>query len=429
MSGLAAPALADVALAELFDLRALSDVFYADPFPTYRALREHAPVKRMPDGSVFLTRYADIVAVYKDAKTFSSDKREEFAPKYGDSSLFEHHTTSLVFNDPPRHTRVRRLIAAALTPRHIAAMEAGLVRLVGALLDAMQVRAEAGETVDLIDAFAGAIPVEIIGNLLGVPHAERAPLRAWSLAILGALEPVLSAEGQARGNRAVQDMLHYLEGLVASRTESPLDPETDVLTRLIQGEVQAAVQGEKGEKGSPERLLAKELLHNCIFLLNAGHETTTNLIGNGLKCLLDWPDQKQRLIDSPERINTAVEEVLRFESSNQLGNRITTCEAQIGSVRLPAHTQVTLCIGAANRDPAQFPDPDRFDIARTPNRHLAFGSGIHQCVGMGLGRLEGRVAIAAFLARFPHYRLAGPALRSRRVRFRGHVELPCALLD
>ncbi len=418
------------ALEDDFDLSALSSAFYDDPFPTWRALREHAPVKRMPDGSVFLTRYADIAAVYKDTKTFSSDKREEFAPKYGDSPLFEHHTTSLVFNDPPLHTRVRRLIAAALTPRHITTMEAGLARLVGALLDAMQARAQAGHSVDLIEAFAAAIPVEVIGNLLGVPPAERAPLRAWSLAILGALEPALAPEALVRGNLAVAQMLSYLEGLVALRTRAPLDPDTDVLTRLIQGEVATHPGSSNHQRGggAAERLLAKDLLHNCIFLLNAGHETTTNLIGNGLKCLLDWPDQKQRLIAEPGLINTAVEEVLRFESSNQLGNRITICEAQVGGVTLAARTPVTLCIGAANRDPAQFADPDRFDITRTPNRHLAFGSGIHQCVGMGLARLEGRVAIAAFLARFPHYRLAGPALRSRRVRFRGHVELPCALL-
>jgi len=407
---------------DAFDLRRLDDAFYDDPFPTYRALREQAPVKRMPDGSVFLTRYADIVAVYKDPKTFSSDKHEEFGPKYGpDSALFEHHTTSLVFNDPPLHTRVRRLIAGALTPKHIAAMEDGLVALVDGLLDAMQAKAEAGEPVDLIEAFAAAIPVEIIGNLLGVPHAERGPLRDWSLAILGALEPSLSDEMHARGNASVRDMLVYLEGLVARRARAPGDPATDVLTRLIQGEV-------IGEGGVTEKLLAKELLHNCIFLLNAGHETTTNLIGNGLKSLLDAPAQKQLLLDQPDLIKTAVEEFLRIESSNQLGNRITTVATEIGGVALAPRTQVTLCIGAANRDPAQFADPDRLDITRAPNRHVAFGSGIHQCVGMGLGRLEARIAIGRFLARFPSYRLAGAALRSRRVRFRGHLSIPVDLL-
>ena len=411
-----------IELAAHFDLRHLSDAFYADPYPTFHALREFEPVKRMPDGSVLLTRYADVIAVYKDPKTFSSDKHEEFGPKYGlDAPLFEHHTTSLVFNDPPLHTRVRRLIAGALTPRHIAAMEEGLGRLVDGLLDAMQSRAERGETVDLIESFAAAIPVEIIGNLLGVPHDERGPMRDWSLAILGALEPALSPEMHARGNAAVRDMLAYLEGLVGRRAAAPGDPEIDVLTRLIQGEVIAA-------DGATEKLLAKELLHNCIFLLNAGHETTTNLIGNGIRCLHEAPAQKQRLMEEPELIRTAIEEFLRYESSNQLGNRITTTETQIGGLVLAPHTQVTLCIAAANRDPAQFPDPDVLDIARHPNRHVAFGSGIHQCVGMGLGRLEGRVAIGRFLARFPNYRLTGPALRSRRVRFRGHVALPCDLL-
>ena len=396
-------------LAARFDLTRLDDAYYDDPYKVYRALREHAPVKRLSDGGVFLTRYADVIAVYKDPKTYSSDKHEEFAPKYGDSPLFEHHTTSLVFNDPPLHTRVRRLIGGALTPKHIAAMEGRLVDLVDELLERM---AAAGE-VDLIAAFAGAIPVEIIGNLLDVPHAERGPLRDWSLAILGALEPVLSREVESLGNAAVRDMLAYLEGLVERRRAQPGDPEVDVLTRLIEGE-----QG-------GERLSAKELLHNCIFLLNAGHETTTNLIGNGLKCLLDWPAERQRLIDEPALVQTAVEEFLRIESSNQLGNRITTTESEIGGVRLAPRTRVHLCIGGANRDPAQFPEPDRLDIARTPNRHVAFGSGIHQCVGMGLARLEGRVAIGRFVARFPHYRLAGPAQRSRRARFRGHVAIPC----
>ncbi|MEP7102223.1 MAG: cytochrome P450, partial [Burkholderiales bacterium] len=266
-----------------------------------------------------------------------------------------------------------------------------------------------------------AIPVEIIGNLLGVPHAERAPLRDWSLAILGALEPALSDAMHARGNAAVTDMLGHLEGLVARRAQAPGDPETDVLTRLIQGEV-------IGEAGVTEKLLAKELLHNCIFLLNAGHETTTNLIGNALRCLAEAPAEKARLLAEPERIATAVEEFLRIESSNQLGNRITTVAAEIGGVPLSARTQVTLCIGAANRDPAQFANPDALDITRSPNRHVAFGSGIHQCVGMGLGRLEARIAIGRFLARFPNYRLAGRAVRSKRVRFRGHLAMPVALL-
>ena len=402
---------ADPALAERFDIEHLDAAFYDNPFPTYRALREYQPVKRMPNGSVFITRYADLVAVYKDTQRFSSDKHEEFAPKYGDSPLFAHHTTSLVFNDPPLHTRVRRLIAGALTPKHIASMEPALIARVDHLLERMAERAARGERVDLIEHFASAIPIEIIGNLLAIPHEERAPLREWSLAILGALEPVLTPEQQARGNRAVEQFLAYLEVLIADRKQNMGDPEVDVLSRLIAGE-------------GGERLSSDELMHNCIFLLNAGHETTTNLIGNGLVALCEWPAEKARVLGDASLVKPAVEEFLRFESSNQLGNRITTEAVAIGGVTLAPRTPVHLGIGAANRDPAQFPDPDRLDVGRAPNRHLAFGSGPHQCVGLALARLEGRVAIARYLERFPHYRLDGEPTRGGRARFRGFLHIP-----
>jgi cytochrome P450 len=396
-------------LAADFDLERLTPEFYANPYPTYHSLRAHDPVKRLRNGGYFLTRYDDLVTAYKNTALFSSDKQREFAPKYGQSLLFEHHTTSLVFNDPPAHTRVRRLITGALSPRAIAAMEPDLIALVERLLDRMA----ANGRVDLIEDFASAIPIEVIGNLLGVPQDERGPLRDWSLAILGALEPVISAEAFARGNESIRDFLGYLETLVERRRQNPGNPERDVLTKLIQGEP------------GGETLSAKELLHNCIFLLNAGHETTTNLIGNGLVALAEHPVQKQHLIERPGLIRTAVEEFLRFESSNQLGNRITTAEVTIGGVTMPANTSVTLCIGAANRDPAQFPDPDRLDIARVPNRHLAFGTGAHQCAGMALARLEGAIAVSRFLARFPDYQLDGAPQRGGRVRFRGYLSVPC----
>lgn len=399
------------ALVDAFDLRSLPPAFYADPFPWYHALRALDPVREMPDGSYFLTRYADVIAVYKDQLTFSSDKKAEFAPKYGASLLYEHHTTSLVFNDPPLHTRVRRLILGALTPRAIEAMEPGLITLVDGLLDQMATKG----TVDLVEDYASAIPVEIIGNLLGVPHAERGPLREWSLAILGALEPVVTPAAFERGNRALGQFLPYLDTLVERRRAKPGDPERDVLTRLIQGEADG------------ERLTHTELLHNCVFLLNAGHETTTNLIANALHSLTQWPQERARLIAQPALIKTAVEEFLRFESSNQLGNRITTCAADVGGVAMPAGSRITLCIGAANRDPAQFPDPDRLDVARNPNRHLAFGSGPHQCAGMHLARLEGRIAIGRFLTRFPSYTLAGESVRGGRARFRGFLSIPCSV--
>ncbi|NDD02504.1 MAG: cytochrome P450, partial [Betaproteobacteria bacterium] len=309
-----------------FDLRNLPADFLANPYPVYAALRETTPIKQMPDGSFFLTRHADLVAVYKDAAKFSSDKRIEFAPKYNhepfnqapfakpgqDAPLFEHHTNSLVFNDAPRHTRVRKLIMGALTRRSIDAMETGLIQLVDSLLDQLEARQHG----DLIEDFASAIPVEVIGNLLNVPHADRGPLRGWSLAILGALEPRLTAEQETLGHRSVQEFSNYLRDLVAERRRHPGNPEQDVLTRLIQGE---------SSEHSADVLSETELLQNCIFLLNAGHETTTNLIGNALLSLLEHPAQKASLMSdlqttrsgshedaAPPILNMAVDEFLRF---------------------------------------------------------------------------------------------------------------------
>lgn len=423
-------------LAHTLDLRALPADFLANPYPVYAALRAQEPIKRMPDGSFLLTRHADLVAVYRDAQTFSSDKQVEFGPKYNtapynappyaqsgrDAPLYEHHTHSLVFNDPPRHTRVRKLIMGALTRRAMDDLTHGLIGLVDGLLDGLQ--AQGGG--DLIEDFASAIPVDIIGNLLGVPQADRGPLRGWSLAILGALEPRLTAEQEALGHNSVRGFYDYLLGLVAERRRHPGDPERDVLTRLIQGE-------KNGEQGG-EHLSEIELLHNCQFLLNAGHETTTNLIGNALICLQEHPDARAQLLsdlqqaaDVPAQdavLNLAVDEFLRFESSNQLGNRRALQATPLGGVDLPAGALVTLCIGAANRDPAQFDQPEQLNLRRSGGKHLAFGFGIHQCAGLSLARLEGRVAIGRFLQRFPSYQLTQTPLRGGRARFRGFLNAP-----
>ena len=402
-------------LAASFDIQALPDGFADDPFPVYRALLDHAPVKWFPDGSVMLSRWADLDRVYRDTTTFSSDKKREFGAKYGTGApLFEHHTTSLVFNDPPLHTRVRRIMVGAMTPRAIGAMEPALTRLVDDLLDDLAAKQARAGSVDLIEDFAMLIPIEVIGNLFDVPHDERGPLRDWSLAILGALEPVLTAEQEARGNAAVADFSAYLRDLVARRKASPGDPDTDVLTRLMQSD---------DEGGLSE----VELLQNCVFILNAGHETTTNLIGNALHELSSHPEEKARLIADPALLPLAIEEVLRFQSSNQLGNRMTTADCAFHGETIPKGTRVHLAMGAANRDPRQFPDPDRFDVGRRPNKHVAFAGGPHTCVGFTLARMEGRIAVGRFLERFPDYAMPPGAERTGRVRFRGFAHLPAVL--
>jgi cytochrome P450 len=300
-------------------------------------------------------------------------------------------------------------------------MEASLTELVAKLAD--HIEAQGGG--DLIEDFAAAIPIEVIGNLLNIPHDERGPLRDWSLAILGALEPKISAGQAQRGNTAVAEFLEYLKILVANRRAHPGNPESDVLTRLI--------QGERSDNG--QRLSENELLHNCIFILNAGHETTTNLIGNALVALQEWPAQKEVLIKRigesqhdkaalDDVLNTAVDEFLRFESSNQLGNRRATVDCVVGEVSLPKGTLITLCIGSANRDPAQFQNAEEMDITRPNCKHLSFAYGIHQCAGLHLARLEGRVALQIFLQRFPNYKLAASPTRGGRARFRGFLNAP-----
>jgi cytochrome P450 len=213
--------------------------------------------------------------------------------------------------------------------------------------------------------------------------------------------------------------------LVAQRRQHPGDAEHDVLTRLIQGE----------ENG--EALSEVELLQNCVFLLNAGHETTTNLIGNALISLQEWPEQRERLMGDLQQasngeqqekvLGLAVDEFLRFESSNQLSNRRALQATQVNGVELPAGALLTLCIGAANRDPAVYDHPEQLNLRRTGNKHLAFGFGVHQCAGLSLARLEGRIAIGRFLQRFPDYKLTQAPLRGGRARFRGFLQAPFSI--
>ncbi len=403
----AAPDQAD-ALVRAFDLERLPESFFATPYRTYAALRSRAPLHRCADGSYLLTRYADLDAVYRDRGHFSADKKAVFGPKFGeDSPLYAHHTTSLVFSDPPYHTRVRRQIVGALTPGAIRSMIPGLEGLIEGLCAAAAARGR----FDLIEDFAAAIPVEVIGNLLGVPREERGALRGWSLAILGALDPAPPPAALERGHRSVTEFLDFTRALVADRRRH-LRGADDLVSRLIRDET------------GGEPLTEHELLHNCIFLLNAGHETTTNLIGNGLYLMLSHPDACRRLAAQPALIDRAVEECLRYESPNQLGNRMVIAPVEIGGQRFEPGTYLTLCIGAANRDPAEFDDAEHFDVGRDPNRHLAFAAGGHACAGMSVARLEGQLAIAGFLRHLPRVTLLDGAVRNRRARFRGFATVP-----
>ena len=392
-----------------FSLAAPPADFVTCPYPYYEALQQHAPLHLLPGNgppSVLLSRHADVLAVYRSPHA-SSDKQQEFGPRLGlGSPIYQHHTTSLVFSDPPLHTRVRRILTGALSQRVVARLQTDVEQMVEGLLSELARKEEP----DLINDFAALIPVEVIGNLLAIPHAERGPLRQWSLDILSALEPAPSSALLQRANRAVEDFCAALRILVTQRRQQPGDPETDVLTRLLQGDDQG-------------QLSEAELLHNCIFLLNAGHETTSNLIGNGVHALLEHREQWHRLVDDASLLPTAVEELLRFESPLQFNNRLARADLALPSGVVKAGSFVTLAIGAANRDPQAFDNPQALDVARKPNNHLAFGQGAHACSGMSVARLEARVAIGGLLAHFPHMQLEGTPQRDSRVRFRGLSKL------
>jgi len=395
-----------------FDLLNPPDDFVARAYDYLGCLRETRPVHRNSDGTYLLTRYDDIVAVYRDPAVWSSDKKVDFKPKFGDSPLFEHHTTSLVFRDPPDHTRIRKLFQHAFTRKALAALEPRIHSLVDTYLDELEDRRE----MEIVSDFSFKLPVEVVCDMLGVPSSDRALIRDWALLILGALEPVLTDEQFQAGCRAVEDFKAYLRDQIRRLKTNPGSRrEGEILSALVDAE-------EDGEK-----LTELELLHQCIFLLNAGHETSTNMLSHGIHEFLRHPDQIARLRADPALAEPAVEEVLRFHPPIQINNRRALSDATLSGVTLPAGTIVHMMLAAANHDPAQFPDPGRFDIARRPNRHLAFGLGIHICAGNSLARIEGQIAFGKLFARFPTLQLDAPATLSKRLRFREVTRLPVSL--
>ena len=399
------------AAAEQFDLNAIDRAFINNPYPVLANLREHDPVHFNPDGSVYLTRYEDVRSVYQD-RSMISDKTVAFKEKFGDGPLYKHHTSSLVFNDPPYHTTVRKLLAHAFTPRKLAEMEALITEIVDKLLGELK---GAGD-VDFVTAFAMRLPTEVISFMLGVPRQCRNKLRGYSLAILGALDPEVSRLRLDNGNAAVVEFSEMLDELINYRRANPERAEQgEVLEALIFGEFEG------------RRLTQEELIQNCIFLLNAGHETTTSLMANGVGMLLQAPDQLQLLRDRLDLVPNAVEEILRYESPLQIGNRTTSTDKVIGGKPIPAGTYIHTSIAAANRDPTIFEQPDKIDFSRTPNRHIAFITGIHVCLGAALARYEGKIAFSRLIQKYPAMKAAGEPERMPLARFRGYNSLPVRL--
>jgi hypothetical protein len=409
MTATLAPADLDRALA--------SDAFFADPYPTYARFRAEAPVHRSETtGAWMLFHYDDVAATLKDHRRFGSAGRfraviDRLPTDWGaDAALLrEHFSVGLIASDPPDHNRMRGLMNRAFTPRVVEALRPRVVEIVGGLLDA----AAAKGGIDIVADLAFPLPAIVIAELFGAPVEDRDRFKKWTGGIMrfqGTGAP--SREDVAASRAALADMRGYIAALADERRRRPSD---DLLGRLVAAEA----EGEKLSEG--------ELLATCVTLLTAGHETTTNLIASGVHLLLRHPAQLARLRAEPALMPAAVEEILRLESPLQRNPRMLREDVDLRGQRMRAGEYVLQVLGSANRDPAQFPAPDAFDIARAPNRHLAFGHGIHFCLGAPLARLEGPIALTMLLARFPSLRPASETAAWRRSGFlRGLEALPVA---
>jgi len=367
--------------------------FHANPYPFYHRLRAADAVHQTPMGLWVLTRYDDVVTALRDPRFGREGFEQMLAAVYGDDTTNASRPRSMLFRDPPDHTRLRGLVSQAFTPRVIERMRSHIQEIVDRLLD----RAQNAKAMDVIEDLAYPLPVTVICEMLGVPTEAHAGIRQWSADIARSLDAIgmPSDEGVVkRGRLARQAMLDYFRGIIPERRQNPRD---DLLSLLIAAE-------EQGDK-----LTEGELLITCNLLFVAGHETTVNLIGNGLFALLNHPDQLDKLRENPTLIPSVVEELLRYDSPVQRTARITNTDVELDGRKIAKGSMVIAAIGAANRDPAHFPDPDRLDITRRDNRHIAFGFGIHFCLGAPLARLEGQIAIGTLLLRMPGLKLATSA--------------------
>jgi hypothetical protein len=361
--------------------------FLADPYPMYHRLRAEEPVHHSPLGFWVLTRYEDVVAALRDPRLAKEAIAGFIAARFG--APIPQMGLSMLDRDPPDHTRLRALVSKAFTPRVVETLRPHIQQIVDGLVDAAQDKG----SMDLIEEFAYPLPVIVICEMLGVPVDDHERFKSWGLDIARGLDAILLPPDSEVGRRAVagrRALADYFRDLIAERRAAP---RADMLSALIAAE-------EAGDKLSEEELLA-----TCILLLVAGHETTVNLIGNGTLALLRHPDQLRRLRDSPGLIGTAIEELLRYDGPVQRTARIPSADVVIDGHTIAKGEMVMPFIGAADRDPAQFAEPDRLDIARADNRHIAFGWGIHFCLGAPLARVEGQIAINTLLKRLPRLTL------------------------
>jgi cytochrome P450 len=384
----------------------------ADPYPAFARARAVAPVQWHPGLGIWLAfTHAEANAVLRDRRLgrIWSDK----APAERFQSFNLIHRNAILEMEPPDHTRLRRLISSAFARGHVERLRPWVQDLAGSLVEAMVERSAGHQPVDVLTGMAEELPVAVIAELLGVPEVDRPLLRPWSNAIVKMYEYGRTTEIEAAAEQAAAEFVHYLRSLAADRRRSPGD---DLLSHLVQ------VRDTEGD-----RLTEDELVTTCILLLNAGHEATVNVSGNGLLALLENPEQLQRLRDDPGLLPTAIEELMRFDSPLQLFERTATEDVELGGITVEKGQKVAALLGSANRDPALFADADTLDVGRTDNPHISFGAGVHFCIGAPLARVEVQASFGALLTGTSRLELGAAPVRRPEFVIRGLRELPVVL--
>jgi hypothetical protein len=383
--------------------------FIADPFPVLHRLRREDPVHRSELGFWILTRYDDVATTLRDRRFGAAFDPNEARARMGEQAAFAYVSRRLHNYDPPDHTRLRSLVTKAFTAKRVETMRPHIEELANELLD--QVKGE--RRVDVVGALAHPLPSLVICEMLGVPKDDRPRFSAWTEDIAFLIGPLIEPDRLEAGERAAGEFMDYVRVLVAERRKAPSD---DLLSALIGA----------GEDG--DRLSVDELVATVVFLFSAGHQTTRDLTGNGLLALLPHSEQTDRLVAEPDLLLEAVEECLRYDPSVTLTARRALEEVSIRGRKISAGDHVILSISAANRDPAIFSDPDRFDIERRFKEHLTFGGGIHYCLGATLARLELQIIFGCLLRRYPGLRLADEPVRWRQTAtFRGPLAVEVVL--
>jgi cytochrome P450 len=385
--------------------------FFQNPYPVYQHMREQEtaywlemPEDKITGGAWMFTRYDDVKDILRNAHAASQDIKR-LVPE-SQRNAFHY---MLLYSDPPDHTRLRDLLSAPFTQAGVNRINGMIQQMVDALIDAMQQH----EEVDFMSSFAEPFPVNVISQMLGTPFEEAGLLRNWTVDLgLGFDSTITDPEVKERGVKALVEMMDYFAGLM----KRPRQPQGTIIDSLMRD-------------AAASRCSPKEAMAQCMLLLLAGHETTLNLLGNGMYCLLAHPQELAKLRQHPELLDSMINEVVRYEAPFQRATfRVTTAPLKLPSQQVQVGERISAVMSAANRDPAQFPEPDRFDITRKPNRHVAFGLGIHRCLGEKLARSEAHIAFSRLLERFPKLELVEPKpLWKARSLFRALQRLPLKL--